>query len=133
MEVYSNKAAAKRGLGPRSAADVDVLGAPWRDLAPAGFALPATDVSSRMPAWIGKRLRGWTTARPLLEREADCTRCKQCETNCPVDAIKVGSSGPTFDYATCIRCYCCQELCPPQAIGLKVPAVARLATRGRGK
>ena len=64
MEVYSNKAAARRGLGPASVDEVEVSGVDWRELAPDGFALPARDLSAKMPPWLGKRLRGWTTARP---------------------------------------------------------------------
>jgi len=133
MEVYSNKAAARRGLGPSSADDVDVVGADWRELAPDGFRLPARDPFALMPSWLGRRMRGWTTSRPFLERPAECTRCKKCQESCPVAAIVVGADGPVFDHSACIRCYCCQELCPPQAIGLKVPPIARFATRGRGK
>ncbi|MEI7814176.1 MAG: DUF362 domain-containing protein [Coriobacteriia bacterium] len=133
MEVYSNKAAARRGIGFASADEIDVVGEDWRALAPEGFQLPARDLSAMMPPWLGKRMRGWTTARPFLERAGDCTRCKKCEESCPVSAIVVGDGGPVFDHGTCIRCYCCQELCPPQAIGLKVPPIARFATRGRGK
>jgi len=131
MEVYSNKAAARRGLGPASVDEVGVVGVAWRELAPAGFELPARDLSASMPAWLAPRLRGWTTARPYLARPHDCTKCRKCQESCPVNAIVVVSDGPTFDHATCIRCYCCQELCPPQAIGLKVPPLARLMARGR--
>ncbi|NTU72223.1 MAG: DUF362 domain-containing protein [Coriobacteriia bacterium] len=131
MEVYSNKAAARRGLGPSSTDEVEVLGVDWRSRAPEGFALPAKDISAGMPPWLGKRLRTWTTARPVLERGEQCTRCKRCEESCPVNAIVVGDDGPAFDHSTCIRCYCCQELCPPQVIGLKVPPLARLMTRSR--
>lgn len=133
MEVYTNKAAARRGLGPSSAAEVEVVGADWHDFAPEGFALPQRDLSSGMPKWLGRRMRAWTTSRPTLARPAECTKCKTCEINCPVDAISVGPNGPVFDHSTCIRCYCCQELCPPQCIGLTVPPLARFATRGRGK
>ena len=131
MEVYTNRAAARRGLGPSSADEIETVGEDWHDLAPTGFALPARDVSSKLPPWLGKRLRGWTTARPFLERTEGCTRCKRCEQSCPVGAITVGDRGPVFDHVKCIRCYCCQELCPPQVIGLKVPPIARLAARGR--
>jgi uncharacterized protein (DUF362 family)/Pyruvate/2-oxoacid:ferredoxin oxidoreductase delta subunit len=133
MEVYSNKAASRRGLGPTSADAVEVLGEDWHALAPEDFKLPVRDLSAKLPPWLGKRMRGWTTARPYLERASDCTLCKTCQENCPVNAIVVGKGGPVFDHATCIRCYCCQELCPPQVIGLKVPPIARFATRGRGK
>ncbi len=130
-EVYTNRAAARRGLGPKEISEVPTAGVDWRALAPDHFALPARDVTAGMPPWLGKRLRGWTTARPVLERPSDCTRCRKCEESCPVGAVHVGESGPVFDSSSCIRCYCCQELCPTQAIGLTVPALARLAMRSR--
>lgn len=127
-EVYTNRAAAARGLGPASVGDIAIVGADWRELAPADFALPGRDLSTRLPRWLGRRLRSVTTARPRLERPSECTRCGTCEKVCPVGAITVDTSGPTFDHSTCIRCYCCQELCPPQCIGLTVPLAARLMT-----
>ena len=132
MEVYSNRAAARRGLGPASIEEIEIVGGDWHDFAPDGFKLPQRDLSSKLPPWLAKRMRSWTTSRPVLARPAECTRCKTCEQNCPVGAIVVGERGPSFDHARCIRCYCCQELCPPQCIGLTVPPIARLATRGRG-
>lgn len=123
--VYTNKVAARRGLGPASVADIDVVGVDWRDLAPEGFRLPARDLSSMMPTWLGRRLRQWTTARPFLETATACTLCRTCERSCAVGAARVGTAGPVFDRRACIRCYCCQELCPPQAIGLTTPALAR--------
>lgn len=131
LEVYTNRAAARRGIGPSSVDEVDVVGADWRSLAPDGFALPARDLTARMPAWLAPRLRGWTTARPVLERAQDCTRCGTCGKVCPVEAIVVDAKGPHFDREKCIRCYCCQELCPPQAIGLTVPPLARLLSKRR--
>jgi uncharacterized protein (DUF362 family)/NAD-dependent dihydropyrimidine dehydrogenase PreA subunit len=128
-EVYTNKAAARRGLGPASAADVVVVGADWTALAPLGFSLPARDATVSMPGWLAQRLRGWATARPVLAESAACTRCGRCAENCPVGVITIEASGPVFDHSACIRCYCCQELCPAQAIGLTTPPLARLATR----
>ena len=130
-EVYTNRAAARRKLGPQDASEVPVAGVDWHTLAPRDFALPARDMTAGMPSWLGKRLRGWTTARPVLARPNDCTRCRRCEESCPVGAVRVGESGPVFDHSACIRCYCCQELCPTQAISLTVPPLARLATRSR--
>ncbi|HSK48141.1 MAG TPA: DUF362 domain-containing protein [Coriobacteriia bacterium] len=131
MEVYSNRAAAKRDLGPSSADEVDVVGADWRELAPEGFALPARDAGRGLPPWLARRLTSWTTARPVLERASDCTLCGTCAKVCPVEAIAIAANGPVFDRSSCIRCYCCQELCPPQAIGLTVPPLARIASRQR--
>ncbi len=131
MEVYTNKAAAARGLCPERAEDVDVIGADWRSLSPDGFALPARDLSAMMPAWLGRRLAGWTTARPVLARQQECTRCGKCAETCPVDAITITDKGPVFDRDLCIRCYCCQELCPPQVIGLTEPPLAKWIGRRR--
>ena len=133
MEVYTNRAAARRGLGPRSAEEVEIAGVDWHSLAPEGFALPSRDAASSMPSWLGKRLRGWTTAKPTLEWPEKCTKCGQCTTTCPVNAIVIRDRGPVFDYSACIRCYCCQELCPPQAIGLTTPPIARLMSRSRAR
>jgi uncharacterized protein (DUF362 family)/NAD-dependent dihydropyrimidine dehydrogenase PreA subunit len=130
-EVYTNRAAAARGLGPAKIEEVETVGADWRALAPEAFALPARDLSSLMPAWLAPRLRGAVTARPFLERAHDCTRCGTCAKVCPVGAIVVDSTGPVFERDRCIRCYCCQELCPPQAIGLRVPPLARLMSARR--
>lgn len=129
MEVYTNRAAAARGLGPASIDDVTVTGEDWRTFAPADFKVPSRDLAALLPVWIGRRLRMLTTARPVLESSAKCTRCGFCEKSCPVDAITIGESGPRFDHGLCIRCYCCQELCPPQAIGLTEPLVARMIRR----
>ena len=86
MEVYSNKAAARRGLGPASADEVEVGG---RRLArrslPTDFALPARDLSAMLPPWLGKRMRGWTTARPYLAARERLHACKTCEESCPVE------------------------------------------------
>lgn len=130
LEVYSNRAAADRGLGPAAVEQVTVIG-DWRAFAPSSFALPTRDLAARLPVWLGRRLRTLTTARPRLDRKSDCTRCQVCARSCPVDAITVGADGPVFDHARCIRCYCCQELCPPQAIGLDTPLLARLMSRER--
>jgi uncharacterized protein (DUF362 family)/Pyruvate/2-oxoacid:ferredoxin oxidoreductase delta subunit len=129
-EVYTNAAAARRGLGPASPDDVEVLGEDWRSLAPAGFALPVRDLTAKLPQWLARRLRNWATPKPVLARAHLCTRCAKCEVNCPVGAVDVQSSGPRFDHSRCIRCYCCQELCPEQAIGLSTPPpMARLLSR----
>lgn len=130
LEVYSNRAAADRGLTPRSLDDIEVAGADWRTLAPDAFALPARDLAAMMPPWLGRRLRALTTARPVLEDVSGCTLCRTCERSCPVDAISMTRTGPRFDHGTCIRCYCCQELCPEQVIGLDAPLLARLTASG---
>lgn len=132
-EVYTNLMAARRGLGPASSAEIETLGVQWRTLQLEDFRLPAADATVNMPSWLSRRLRGWATARPELARPRECTRCRRCEQNCPVEAVEVGEAGPAFDHTKCIRCYCCQELCPTQAIDLTAPPLARLASRRRGR
>jgi uncharacterized protein (DUF362 family)/Pyruvate/2-oxoacid:ferredoxin oxidoreductase delta subunit len=134
MDVYTNAAANRRGLGPRTADDVDAVGVPWRDVAPASFAHPAHDISRRVPPALAKWLRRRTSSRPYLELTDTCTGCATCEKNCPVSAIRMEDGHPRFDYDACIRCYCCQELCPKTAIALKTPWVARrLISRGAAR
>ncbi len=128
-EVYTTRSAVKRGLVAASVDEIDVLGVPWSEFLQPGFALPVRDISSKMPSWLAPRMRSWVTPKPFLDQASGCTRCKTCERSCPVSAIEMRDTGPTFDYGTCIRCYCCQELCPEQVIGLKVPPLARVFTR----
>lgn len=131
MDVYTNAVAHRRGLGPRTADDVPVIGTPWRELVPPTFLHPASDPTARMPAGIAKWARKHAASRPHLENPDACTTCRTCEKNCPVKAIRMVKRRPAFDYDACIRCYCCQELCPDQAIGLRTPwFVDRLVRRG---
>jgi uncharacterized protein (DUF362 family)/Pyruvate/2-oxoacid:ferredoxin oxidoreductase delta subunit len=134
LEIYTNKAAHRRGIGPRSADEIDVHGVAWRDLKPETFAKPDRDISRRMPKWVAPALRRVAVSRPYLERPRECTSCRTCEQNCPVQAIEMAERRPAFNYDRCIRCYCCQELCPPQVIGLKRPWLVRtLVARDRAR
>jgi uncharacterized protein (DUF362 family)/NAD-dependent dihydropyrimidine dehydrogenase PreA subunit len=128
MDVYTNAAANRRGLGPATTDEVECMGVPWTDLAPERFARPARDLSRGMPPGVGRWLRRRIASRPYLERRDACTTCRTCEKNCPVTAISMVERRPRFDYDLCIRCYCCQELCPENAIGLKTPRLVRLMT-----
>jgi ferredoxin len=131
MEVYTNAAAHRRGLGPKTAAEVTVLGADWRGLAPADFAHPAGDPARWLPPALGKWVRARVVSRPWLERPDRCNGCRTCERECPVRAITMSGGKPEYDYEACIRCYCCQELCPKHAVGLKRPWFVRaLVVRG---
>ena len=99
MEVYSNKAAARRGLGPSSADEVEVVGEDWHALAPEGFKLPATR-SVGHDADVARQANARLDHVATLPRssQGDCTRCRKCQESCPVAAIVVGDGGPVFDH-----------------------------------
>jgi ferredoxin len=131
MDVYTIAAANRRGLGPKTAAEVRTAGAPWAELVLADFAHPAVDLASKMPAGIAKWVRARIVSRPWLEDSERCNGCRTCERDCPVHAITMADGKPAYDYNKCIRCYCCQELCPNHAVGLKRPWFVRtLVVRG---
>lgn len=125
MDVYTNRAASQRGLGPESPSGITVAGEPWESFVVRDFAHPARDVSRRLPPGLAKWARKRIASRPALEDPSGCTGCRTCEQNCPVRAIAMVGKRPAFDYDTCIRCYCCQELCPQQVIGLRRPWAVR--------
>jgi uncharacterized protein (DUF362 family)/NAD-dependent dihydropyrimidine dehydrogenase PreA subunit len=131
MEVYTNAAANRRGLGPKTADEVVTAGVTWRSVAVESFKHPATDLARNMPPAIGKWVRARVVSRPWLESPDRCNACRTCEKECPVHAITMVDGRPTYDYNACIRCYCCQELCPKHAVGLKRPWFVRaLVVRG---
>jgi len=125
MDVYTNRAAALRGLVPESIDDIDIQGDGWERFAVSDFAHPARDVSRRLPPRLAKWARKRVASRPAMSDRAGCTGCRTCQQNCPVGAIDMRDGGPVFDYDACIRCYCCQELCPKQVIGLRRPWAVR--------
>ncbi|SFH72788.1 Uncharacterized conserved protein, DUF362 family [Tindallia magadiensis] len=54
-----------------------------------------------------------------------CTKCKECYTICPAEAIDMMEKVPGFRYDKCIRCYCCQEVCPEKAIWIFRPKILK--------
>ncbi len=54
---------------------------------------------------------------PKLEVDLNkCTRCLQCEQNCPVDAIDIMNDPPLIQLEACIFCWYCEKSCPEKAI-----------------
>jgi len=135
LDVYTNNAAHRRGLGPASADEVDVVGVPWRELAPSTFEKPAR--SMKLPPWAQGILKRGLVPKPVLGQADRCSSCATCRENCPVHAIEMVAPGgggargkrPRFDYDACIRCYCCQEMCPEHALTLREPWLLRFFSK----
>ncbi len=112
--------AAERGLMPRSADDIPLLGltaVPTFDFLP-----PDTDAGRflrSLPHLFGGRLAKFFESRPAVSKTR-CIGCGKCVTSCPKHTITVEKAGKkkraVIHRENCIRCYCCQELCPIGAI-----------------
>lgn len=46
----------------------------------------------------------------------DCTLCGICVSECPVDAITMGTENAEINMADCIRCGVCHDVCPQEAV-----------------
>lgn len=82
----------------------------------------------KLPLWAIKIIKNKLIARPAVIKKT-CTSCFACQKGCPVGAVKLVDSIPTFNYSKCIRCYCCYEFCPTKSIILKKSLLLRLAER----
>jgi pyruvate ferredoxin oxidoreductase delta subunit/phenylglyoxylate dehydrogenase delta subunit len=65
----------------------------------------------------------WRIVRPRVS-QADCSRCKQCETYCPTAVIQIHGKEEecnpveiNLDY--CKGCGVCAEVCPRNCIEMK--------------
>ena len=123
-------AAAERGLGPASIADVEIVG---DDLAHLRVSFKPAGFEPKRLAFLARlyyRIRGRSIRpRHLPER---CSRCGRCVGVCPVgalewqgDRIVVGSD--------CIRCFACHEVCEDDAMPLTCPWWLKPFFRGRAE
>lgn len=61
-----------------------------------------------------------------------CTRCLECQENCPADAIDIEADPPAIQMEGCIFCWFCEKLCPVEAIEADWSA-ARESSKGNLK
>ena len=133
--VPTLRAARRRGLIPRSAAELAVSGDP------SAFAVPdfrlVTESRSLLFAGNGKSpfLRAFSAfagkvlrTRPQVEKK-ECVGCGVCRNTCPAKAITITDGKAVIDRSSCIRCFCCQEFCPKGAMKVHRTFLARLAGR----
>lgn len=113
--------AAARGLGPKDAGDVPILGD-----SPSLFRITDFDTSAAhrdltfsSPGLtgqiVGAVMKLTMTTRPGV-RSSMCIGCGKCSEVCPAHAITMIRKLPHIDRDKCIRCFCCQEFCPKGAM-----------------
>ena len=120
-------AAVERGLAPKSAAQLDLIGrienfrvSDFDNLDIGGVSFGGSENSVLMRA-----VRNLVVRRPHVDREK-CVGCGLCAKNCPRSAVEMKRKLPRFDVQACIRCFCCQELCPKEAISVKTTFLSRI-------
>ncbi|MEW6262768.1 MAG: DUF362 domain-containing protein [Thermodesulfobacteriota bacterium] len=122
--------AEKRGLGPTSLDNVDLIGVPFRELRVKDFKTPSTYLAGVGLPWYLRVLkplfREGMSVKPQVDRRK-CRSCGVCAQACPVQAAVVADQQPaTIADDLCIRCYCCHEMCPEKAIYLQRGFLYRL-------
>jgi uncharacterized protein (DUF362 family) len=121
----------ERGLGPIDVDDIEIKGEDLKDVR-IDFKKPQKIYKGLM--FLPSFIRNIFVESPRLPyvNEERCTQCNLCETQCPVDAIKM-EGYPSFDYEKCINCYCCYEVCESSGIKLKKSLLPRrlLGTKSR--
>ncbi len=128
-QVPTIKAAADRGLAPRAAADVTVVGDELERYRIADFKLPDhihSDLSQG--GFLPKFGMKWLRPKVKFD-ESRCVGCGDCAANCPAKVITMKSRRPAVDYRACIRCFCCQELCPQNAVKVKESWIFKIANK----
>ena len=109
---------ARRGLGPASAQEVEVLGQPPAGLGDFKKAKAAsTDFVDKLPAPLRPLAKKLSTPWPQIQK--GCVGCGKCAESCPKQAITMAAGRAKIDYGACIRCFCCHEMCPQHVVGVR--------------
>lgn len=124
LEVPTVRAAAIRGIGPKSLEEITLYGESLDAVRVPDYQQALTLKASLLPFWLAD-LSSWLfSTRPLID-PAKCRRCGKCAEVCPPHAIAFHKGAvPRIDYSHCLRCYCCHELCPVDAISVARPRVS---------
>lgn len=128
-EVPTTVAAAARGIGRGTLADIRVIGRqPTEPVA--SFARPGPEPKRNpLVAKAVYRLREQALWPAVVRSE--CRQCGTCAEVCPVDAITL-DPWPTVA-RNCMYCFACRERCPAGAMRLSCKWYLRSAFRGRAK
>lgn len=117
--------AQKRGLCPKHADELEIIGTPLAQLAVTDFAAPQSQGISNLIRIIPPFLR----PHPVINRNV-CVGCGECVRSCPVKTITLEDKKAHINSRNCIRCFCCQELCPFKAVEIKRSRIFRLLSGG---
>ncbi len=121
-EVDTVKEAYERGLIPKSAVELEILGEDMRKLVVKDYKKPEShfnllrllSLPPSVNSWVIKRF----AAKPMIDYDG-CIGCGECFRDCPPKAIEMVSRRPVINEDKCIKCFCCQELCPQKTIKIK--------------
>lgn len=122
--------AARRGLGPKSAGAIKLIGADWADLPVRGF-VRSSGALRLVPTFLRGLAHGIVKLRPKLETTR-CVNCGICREVCPVEAIRGGRDYPEINMLVCVGCLCCHEMCPAGAVAVERNLAARIVGRLSG-
>ncbi len=123
-EIDITVEAQKRGLGPKSFEQIEILGEKLTGLVVPRFALPSNRLIRMIPNFLIKLITPFVWVRPNI-LDGNCINCNICVENCPTKTIRAGERRPSFDYTDCINCMCCHELCPEKAVYLEKSRIAK--------
>ena len=112
---------ARRGLGPKSFTETELLGESPEGLQVADFKrarASSTDFIDRLPGFLRPAAKKLSTPYPRIQKQG-CVGCGKCAESCPQKAISMEGGRAVISYKACIRCFCCHEMCPRHVVGVK--------------
>jgi len=124
-EVVHIGKAAEKGLGTNILKDIEILGVDIEKVQRKFKKPKLKPVSVPLPKWLADYV-GETIFKASIKIDpSQCTLCKTCINNCPVDALKAPEKSsevkiPIWNKSKCISCYCCAELCPQEAVSFNI-------------
>lgn len=128
-EVPTLKNACDRGLIPRSAQELEILGDSLDEHMMTDVIKPESHFNLlrilSLPPALNKKITALLSASPKPDIEK-CVGCGECMRCCPPGAIEMKNKKPVINEGKCIKCFCCQELCPKKAMKIHRSIVNRL-------
>lgn len=115
------RVAAKRGLGPLSADELEISGNTIEELAQPDFRkaeASSTDFIDRLPRFLRPAAKKLATPYPRIDQKR-CVGCGKCAESCPQHIISIKKKKAEIDTRNCIRCFCCHEMCPKHVVDIK--------------